>query len=71
MALSRLLQITGILLEDTQLLLKKSRRIKLCYANLANRAVTDKVAKTKDVGDHSLIVRLSEHETHEFADRCK
>jgi len=69
LALCRLLQIRGILLEDTQLLLEEGRGEELRDANFADRAVTNKVAQSKDVRNNRLVVRLAEHKSHELADR--
>ena len=69
LALSGLLQLSGILLENSDFRLHNSRGVKLSHSYFAYCAVTDEVPKPENVRYHRLVVSLSEHKSDELAYR--
>ena len=71
LSLSGLWQLLREFLVNSQLSGKLITGIELSCPNFTNSAVTDEVSQSKNISNHCLIIRLTEHECCKSPDRCE
>ena len=71
LSLRWLFQLSWVWLGKAELLLEDTRWKELSDPDFADRAVTNKSPEAEHICDHCLVVRLPEHERHEFTHRVQ